>query len=92
MKVCWYGKEDLDSSSTLRPSDKFGIKRFQLVNCETKFILDFIVYTGSTTEYQVTSEFEMSGSVVMELMQWYLNKGHHSYVDNRYTSRALFEL
>ena len=28
----------------------------------------------------------------MELMQRYLNKGHHLYVDNWYTSPALFEL
>ena len=28
----------------------------------------------------------------MELMQRYLNKRHHSYIDNRYTSPALSEL
>ena len=71
---------------------RFGIKLFQLVDCETKFIFDFIVYTGSTTEYQVTSELGLSGSVVMELMLRYLNKGHHLYVDNWHTSPALFEL
>ena len=54
---------------------RFGIKLFQLVDCGTKFILDFIIYTGSTTEYQVTSELGLSGSIVMELMQRYLNKG-----------------
>ena len=71
---------------------RFGIKLFQLVDCETKFVLDFIVYIGSTTEYQVTSELGLNGSVVMELMQRYLNKGHHLYVDNWYTSPAIFEL
>ena len=71
---------------------RFGIKLFQLVDCETKFNLDFIVYTGSATEYQVTSELGLSGSVVMELMQRYLNKGQHLYVDNWCTSPALLEL
>ena len=58
------------------------IKLFQLVDCETKFIHEFIVYAGSTIEYQITPELGVSGSVVMELMQRYLNKGHHLYVDN----------
>ena len=70
---------------------RFGIKLFQLVDCETKFILDFIVYTGSTTEYQVIPGLGLSGSIVMELMQRYLNKGHHLYDDTWYTSPALFE-
>jgi hypothetical protein len=71
---------------------QFGIKLFQLVDCETKFILDFIIYTGSNTEYQITPGLGLSGSVVMELMQRYLNKGHHLYIDNCYTSPARFEL
>ena len=71
---------------------RFGIKLFQLVDCETKFILHFIVYTGSTREYQVIPGLGLNGSIVMELMQGYLNKGHHLYVDNWYTSPALFEL
>ena len=71
---------------------RFGIKLFQLVDCETKSILDFIIYTGSNTEYQTTPELGLSGSIVIELMQRYLNKGHHLYIDNWYTSPALFEL
>ena len=71
---------------------RFGIKLFQLVDCETKFVLDFIIYTGSTTEHQVIPGLGLSGSIVMELMQRYLNKEHHLYVDNWYTSPALFEL
>ena len=71
---------------------RFGIKSFQLVDCETKFILDFIIYTGSDTEYQIIPGLGMSGSIVIELMQRYLNKGHHLYIDNWDTSPALFEL
>ena len=71
---------------------RFGIKSFELVDCETKFVLDFIVYTGSNTECQITSELGLSGSIVLEMMRPYLNKGHHLYVDNWYTSPTLFEL
>jgi hypothetical protein len=71
---------------------RFGIKSFELVDCETKFIFDFIVYTGSNTECQITPGLGLSGSIVLELMQRYLNKGHHLYLDNWYTSPTLFEL
>ena len=54
--------------------------------------VDFIVYTGSTTEYQLTSELELSGSVGMEIIQRYLNKKYHLYIDNLYTNPILFEL
>ncbi len=71
---------------------RFRIKPFELVDCKMKFILEFIVYTGSNTECQITPGLGLSGSIVLELMQRYLNKGHHLYVDNWYTSPALFEL
>lgn len=70
---------------------RFGIKLFELVDCETEFILDFIIYTGTDTEYQIIPGLKLSGSIVMMLMQHYLNKEHHLYVDNWYTSPALFE-
>ena len=47
---------------------------------------------GRNTEYRITDGLGLGGSVVVELMQQYLNKGHDSYTDNRYTSPALFEL
>ena len=71
---------------------RFGMKSFELVHCEAKFILDFIVYTGSNTECQITYGLGLSGSIVLEMMQCYWNKGHHLYADNWYTSPTLFEL
>ncbi|CAF4632136.1 unnamed protein product, partial [Rotaria sp. Silwood2] len=70
----------------------FGIKLFELVDAQTKFIFDFIVYTGLSTKFQNTPGLGVGGSIVMELMQRYLNKGHNLYVDNWYASPALFEL
>ena len=89
--LLWKGRLDFKQYMPSK-RHRFGIKLFQLVDCETKFILDFIVHTGSTAEYQVISELRLSGSVVMELMKRYLNKEHHLYVDNWYTGPALFEL
>lgn len=44
---------------------RFGSKSFKLADCETKFILDFSVYTGSNTECRITSEPRLSGSMVL---------------------------
>ena len=68
---------------------RFGVKLFLLCDCETKFVLDFIVYTGSDTEIDVTPDIGISGSIVMTLMEKYLGKGHILYVDNWYSSPKL---
>ena len=88
--VLWKGRLGFKQYIPTR-RHRFGIKLFLLVDCETKFILDFIIYTGSNTDYRITDGLGLSGSIVMELMQRYLNKGHHLYVDNWYTSPTLFE-
>lgn len=54
-------------------------------------MLDFIAYTGSSTEIKVDQSLGKSGSVVMTLVESYLNKGHSLFVDNWYTSPRLFE-
>ncbi|XP_078045556.1 piggyBac transposable element-derived protein 4 isoform X2 [Augochlora pura] len=72
--------------------NSFGIKSFVLCDCSTGFILDLIVYTGSTTEVQAFPEkFGKTGNIVATLMQPYLGKGHQLFVDDWYSSPALFE-
>ena len=61
---------------------RFGIKLFQLVDCETNSSLTSSFIQDQLHSVKVTSELGLSGSVVMELMQRYLNKEHHLYVDN----------
>ncbi|KAG5883736.1 hypothetical protein JTB14_008579 [Gonioctena quinquepunctata] len=71
---------------------RFAIKIFVLADCETGFILDFIVYTGSETEFRVYDpELKIGGNIVMTLMEPYLNEGHILYVDNWYNSPVLAE-
>lgn len=68
---------------------RFGIKSFELVDCETGYLIDFIIYTGKPTPVDLIPELGFGGSVVMELLKPYLNKGHKLYIDNWYTSPAL---
>jgi hypothetical protein len=68
---------------------RFGIKLFILCDCKTGIILDFIVYTGKTTNIDKIEKLGISGSVVSTLLKNRLNLGHILYTDNWYTSPAL---
>ncbi|CAF1534693.1 unnamed protein product [Adineta ricciae] len=72
--------------------NRFGMKFFEIVDCQTRLVLDFIIYTGSTTDIGIIPAVGISGSVVMNLMKPYLYKGHNLFVDNWYTSPNLFDL
>ncbi|KAJ8953424.1 hypothetical protein NQ318_023542 [Aromia moschata] len=65
---------------------------FKSVDCETGYLLDFIVYTGATTEIATFDEnLGKSGNIVMTLTEKYWGKGHVLYTDNWYSSPLLFE-
>ena len=70
--------------------NRFGIKLFVLCDCKTRYILDFIVYTGDRSDINFEKEFGYTGSVVRTLLSPYLGKGHILYVDNWYSSPTLF--
>lgn len=70
--------------------NRFGIKLFELVDCETGFILGFIVYTGANTDYQ-KFDLGVTGDIVAYFLQPYFYKGHVVYIDNWYTSPTLPE-
>ncbi|CAK9809268.1 PiggyBac transposable element-derived protein 4 [Anthophora quadrimaculata] len=72
--------------------NRFGIKSFVLCDCSTGYVLDVTVYTGSTSEVQAFSaKLGKADNIVATLMQPYLGKGHQLFVDNWYSSPALFE-
>jgi hypothetical protein len=54
-------------------------------------ILDFIIYTRATTDIMRFPDLGGSGSIVMTLMQPYLDKGHNLFLDIWFTSPTLFE-
>uniref|UniRef100_A0A131YKY1 Tick transposon n=1 Tax=Rhipicephalus appendiculatus TaxID=34631 RepID=A0A131YKY1_RHIAP len=68
-----------------------GVKTFVLCDLHTGYILRFVVYTGATTAVTIMKELGFTGSIVVELLRDFLDKGHSLFVDNRYTSPALFE-
>jgi hypothetical protein len=51
---------------------RFGIKLYRLWDVYTGFILDFIVYTGATIDIRKFSGLEIPVSIVMTLLQPYL--------------------
>ena len=58
---------------------RFGVKLFMLCDCDTKFVLNFIAYTGAETELGNHPEVGIPGSVVLTLMKNYLKKSHTSF-------------
>lgn len=70
--------------------NRFGIKLFMIVDCETGFILGFVIYTGADTDYQ-KFDLGITGDIVAHFLQPYFYKGHVMYVDNWYTSPILAE-
>lgn len=70
---------------------RFGVKLLTLFDCDTKFVLNFIVYTVAETEIDNHPEVGLSGSVVLSLMENYLDKNHTLFVDNWFASSLLFE-
>jgi len=87
--VLW--KERLSFKKFIRTKrHRFGIKFFILCDVKTKYILDFIIYTGKTTRLvSCDANLGKSGAVVKTLMKKYLNKGHTLYTNNWYTSPIL---
>lgn len=72
---------------------RFGVKFFVLCDCETGYILDFIIYSGAASDInEIDEEIGKSGNIVMTLMEPYLDKGHTLYTDNWYTSPVLYSL
>ena len=88
--VLWKGRLSFKQYIPSKRS-RFGIKLFLLCDVFTGIILDFIVYTGATTDIKKTPELGVSGSVVMTLLEPYLDQGHNLFVDNWFTSVRLFE-
>ena len=62
-----------------------------LCDCDTKFILNFIVYIGAETKIDNYSELGVVGSTVLTLMKSYLKKNHILFIDSWFSSPTLFE-
>ncbi|CAK9832785.1 PiggyBac transposable element-derived protein 4 [Anthophora retusa] len=64
---------------------KYGIKLFQLTTPDG-YVLNVEIYQGKSDDIDKTPK---TSSLVLRLMQQYLNKGHHLFMDNFYNSIEL---
>ena len=67
---------------------RFGVKVFALCDSATKYLCNFKIYTGRAQSGQV--EQNLASSVVLELMQPFLDQGYYLFTDNFYTSPTLY--
>lgn len=66
---------------------RFGIKFYKLCESDSAYCYEFKIYTGhDKTNYDDSA----SESVVKELSESVLHRGHTLYIDNWYSSRKLF--
>ncbi|XP_066585582.1 piggyBac transposable element-derived protein 4-like [Prorops nasuta] len=77
------------SSKQFNPSKRarFGIKFYKLCESSSGYCYNFKIYSGND---KTSLEYSASETVVMELLQSVLDKGHNSYIDNWYSSPKLF--
>ena len=87
----YYSRVDSLLNNIYPKRSRFGIKTYILCDCKTGYILDTIIYTGSESYVaEDVEEIGKTGNIVLTLLKPYLGKGHTLYVDNYYSSPALF--
>ena len=68
---------------------KYGIKVWMAVDSKNGYIISYDVYPGS--EEGVQRIHGLGNDVVMKMIQPYMNKNHHVYYDNFFSSLVLLE-
>lgn len=79
--------------------ERYGVKVFMLCESQSGYLLNFIIYTGATTEYLNPlanldlpfDTYKSPSKVVLSLLHDYLNKGYCVTLDNYYTLPELAE-
>ncbi|XP_066593224.1 piggyBac transposable element-derived protein 4-like [Prorops nasuta] len=87
--VLWKGRL-MFKQYLLFTRNRFGIKVFELVDCKSGFLINFIVYTGSTTDF-IKCGLGISGDIVAHFLVPYFHKGHVIFIANWYSSPQLSE-
>ena len=71
---------------------RFGIKSFELCDCSTSYLWNFIIYSGRETDLDADSVHSQGTKVVMKLASDLLGVGRCCVTDNFYSSPELFGL
>ncbi|CAM1329793.1 PGBD5 (predicted) [Pycnogonum litorale] len=69
--------------------DRYGIKMYELCDADTGFINNIEVYTGKVSDQR--TDQSLTEQIVMRLIHKYLDQGYKVFMDNYYTSPALFD-
>ena len=81
------GKIHLRQFIPIKPG-KFGVKAFTRNESSSGYVLNSKIYTGKEN---IEVQRDLWRKAVMSVMQPYLDKGFYAFMDNYYTSVALFE-
>lgn len=70
---------------------KWGIKAFTMADSTNGYLLNILVYTGAETlaDSPTDESLPQPARVVVHLMEPYLDKGHHVFIDRYYNSIPL---
>ena len=71
---------------------RFGIKSFELCDCSTSYLWNFIIYSGRETDLDADNIHSQGTKVVMKLANDLLGVGRCCVTDNFYSSPELFGL
>jgi len=71
---------------------RFGIKSFELCDCTTSYLWNFIIYSGRETDLDADNVHSQGTKVVMKLAGDLLGVGRCCVTDNFYSSPELFGL
>ena len=69
---------------------RFGIKSFELCDCSTSYLWNFIIYSGRETDLDADSVHSQGTKVVTKLASDLLGVGRCCVTDNFYSSPELF--
>ena len=76
-----------DNNIPIKPG-RFGTKAFTLAESKSGYVLNSKIYTGREN---IEVQRDLGRKVVLSVFRPYLYKGFRAFMDNYYTSVALFE-
>ena len=96
--MAWKGRVLFKCYNPAKPA-KWHLKLFEVSDAKTGYVMGFEVHTGKTTTQCAANaevldpDCNQTTRIVMGLMQKarLLDKGHHVYMDNYYSSPCLYE-
>jgi hypothetical protein len=87
--MLWKGRLAMKQYIPLKRA-RFGLKSYELCECGSGYIWNSIVHTGPNLELDESNDMLTSSRIVLTLTKELLGKGYTLYMDNWYSSPALY--